>query len=64
MEGSPDSLMFEWLAETARSIGAEGLVFDGLAERLRAEMVELGGWAATPVLFAVSGRRPGAEVQS
>ncbi|HVV45423.1 MAG TPA: hypothetical protein VHC72_09460 [Bryobacteraceae bacterium] len=56
--------MFEWLAETARSIGAEGLVFDGLAERLRAEMVELGGWAATPVLFAVSGRRPGAEVQS
>ena len=60
VDGSPDSLMFEWLAETARSIGAEGLEFDGLADRLRAEMVELGGSAVTPVLYAVSGRKPGA----
>jgi SAM-dependent methyltransferase len=64
VDGSPDSLMFEWLAETARSIGAEGLEFDGLAERLRAEMVELGGSAVTPVLYAVSGRRSRAASQS
>jgi ubiquinone/menaquinone biosynthesis C-methylase UbiE len=59
VDGSPDSPMCEWLAETARSIGAEGVEFDGLAERLRAEMAELGGSAVTPILYAVSGRKAG-----
>jgi ubiquinone/menaquinone biosynthesis C-methylase UbiE len=60
VDGSPDSLMVEWAAETARSVVSEGLELDGLTERLRAEMIELGGSAISPVFYAVSGRKPGA----
>jgi ubiquinone/menaquinone biosynthesis C-methylase UbiE len=60
MDGSPDTLMFEWIAETARSIVTDGLQLDGLAERLRAEMIEMGGSAISPIFYAVSGRKPGA----
>ena len=61
VDGSPDTLMFEWLAETARSIVTDGLELDGLPERLRAEMMETGGSAISPILYAVSGRKPGAS---
>jgi len=61
MDGSPDTSMFEWLTETARSIVSDGLEFDGLTERLRAEMMELGGSAISPILYAVSGRKPAAS---
>jgi hypothetical protein len=60
VEGSPDTLMCEWFAETARSIVPDGLELEGLAERLRAEMREIGGSAVSPILYGVSGRKPAA----
>jgi len=58
VDGSPDSLMFEWIAETARSIVTDGLELDGLIERLRAETIESGELAISPIFYAVSGRKP------
>jgi ubiquinone/menaquinone biosynthesis C-methylase UbiE len=58
VDGSPDSLMFEWVAETARSVVTDGLELDGLTERLRAETAGLGESVVSPIFYAVSGRRP------
>jgi ubiquinone/menaquinone biosynthesis C-methylase UbiE len=63
VDGAPDSLMFDWIAETVRSLaaGMGEIELEGLAERLRAELAQVGGSAVAPMLFAVSGRKPGTE---
>jgi ubiquinone/menaquinone biosynthesis C-methylase UbiE len=68
VDGGPDSLYYEWLAESVRSILPRaislGLVtaaemdIDTYAQRLREEAVSQQSAAASPVMFGVVGRKP------
>ncbi len=67
MDGDPESAMYDWIAETIRSLlpgmEAMGLVTkgeidsDGLADLLRAEAASIGGIPVAPMLIAAFARR-------
>ena len=66
-EGGPDSLFYEWIAETVRSLAPKmealgiakvsDLGLDSLAERLKQEALTIGGSLASPTLIGTSGRK-------
>ena len=67
LDGGPDCLYYEWVAETVRSIipklealgiaTAKEIDVDTLAERLKAEALSVGGYLATPVVVGTFGYR-------
>lgn len=67
VSGGPDSTMYEWFAETMRTLlpkmEAMGMVtaaemdLETLAERLREEAVRIGGNACGPILVSASARK-------
>jgi hypothetical protein len=71
MDGGPHSPMYEWFAETIRSLlprmeaigitTASEVAVDTLADRLRAEALETGGAAFSPLLIGAFARRPHAS---
>jgi len=71
MDGGPHSPMYEWFAETIRSMlprmEAAGITtaaevdVDTLADRLRAEALETGGAAFSPLLIGAFARKPHAK---
>lgn len=68
LDGGPDCLFYEWVAETVRSVvpkmealrlaTAEELDVDTLAERLKQEALSIGGNVTAPFLISTFGRRP------
>ncbi|HLJ47965.1 MAG TPA: class I SAM-dependent methyltransferase [Bryobacteraceae bacterium] len=68
IEGGPDAVLYEWVAETVRSLlphleraglaTAAELDVETLAERLRAESVKLGGCLSSPLMIGVHARKP------
>lgn len=67
LDGGPDSLFYEWIAETIRSLAPKmealgiaivsDLDLDTLAERLKQEALAVGGNLASPTLAGTFGRK-------
>jgi 2-polyprenyl-3-methyl-5-hydroxy-6-metoxy-1,4-benzoquinol methylase len=68
LDGGPDSLFYEWVAETIRSLSPKmealgiakvsDLDLDTLAERLKQEALAVGGNLASPTMAGTFGRKP------